>query len=88
MGPQQASAIKIECVVHCSGRMMRWYIQRFEVVVLIFNFRAFSDFKAQISKKSTDSFNGSGDRMQSAGHLPAPGQRNIDSFTAESGLQQ
>src|SRR5690554_2591608 len=51
MGTQQMSRIKIERVVHGTGRVMAWNIQRFKVVIIIFNFWASSHSKASFGKE-------------------------------------
>ena len=55
-----------------TGRMMRRDIQGLEVMIIIFDFRSFSDAESCVSKHFFYTFDGTGNRMQtSAAAVPA-----------------
>ena len=66
MGAQHVGVVDIEGVVHGPGGMMRRNVERFEVVIVVFNFGAFDYLETQRSKIICHALNGAGDRVQRA----------------------
>jgi len=61
--------------MHRARRMVDRNVQRLEIVELILDLRAFSDFEAGAAEDLLDAQPGLGDRVQAALRLAAPGQR-------------
>ena len=57
---------------------MPWNIQCFEVVVIVFDLRAFRDAIANMAEELLDPLQRAGHWMQSAGRLTAPRQGYVD----------
>ena len=66
MSPQQRGCVKVEGIVHGTRWVVRWNIQRFKVMEIIFNLRAFSHLIASVSKEAFNTLQRTGDRMQTA----------------------
>lgn len=45
---------------------MAWDVERFEVVVIVFDLRAFGDAVANVGEELLDTFQSPGNRMQTA----------------------
>ena len=75
---QQHVGIEIKRVVHRTRRVMPWNIQCFEVVVIVFDLRAFRDAIANMAEELLDPLQSAGHWMQSAGRLTAPRQGYVD----------
>ena len=63
-------------------------IERFEVVVVVFDFRAFGDFIADAAEALLDALQRAGDRMQAAAQLATTGQGDIDALRGQPGGQR
>ena len=85
---QQAFGIKPEGIVISTCRMVRRNIQRIKVMIVIFNFRAGFNRKAQFAEKGFDTLNGTGDRMQTAIFHAASRQRDINPLFSQTGIQR
>ena len=66
VGAEQAPVRKIECVLHGTRGMVRRDVERFEVVIVVFEFRPFHYLESDGAKQRRDSFEGASDRMQAA----------------------
>lgn len=63
-------------------------VERFEVVVVVFDFRAFGDFIADAAEALLDALQRAGDRMQAAAQLATTGQGDIDALRGQPGGQR
>lgn len=63
-------------------------VERFEVVVVVFDFRAFGDFVADAAEALLDALQRAGDRMQAAAQLATTGQGDIDALRDQPGGQR
>src|SRR5690606_6898039 len=84
---QQHAGIEIEGVVHRPRRVMPRNIQRFEVVVVVLDFRAFSNAVTDMTEELLDSLKRTGNRMQSAAGFAATRQGHIDTLGSKPGAQ-
>ncbi len=85
MGAQQHVRIEIEGVVHRPGRVMAWDVERFEVVIIVFDLRAFGNAVANVGEELLDSFQSAGNRMQTASGLATARQGHVNGFGRELG---
>ncbi|MNG01439.1 hypothetical protein D3C84_844200 [compost metagenome] len=87
MGTQQHVGIEIEGVVHCPGRVVAGNVERFEVVVVVFDLRAFGDAVADVGEELLDALQGAGDRMQTTGGLATARQGHINALGGQTGAE-
>ena len=88
MRAQHVLLVDIKSVVHGTRRMILRDIQRGKIVEIVFDLRACRNIKADRVKQCLDAFQGARDRMQSAHARAAPGQRHIQRFRRQFGLQR
>ncbi len=50
--------------MHRPGRVVAWDVERLEVVVIVFHFRAFGDAVADVREELFDTFQSTGNRVQ------------------------
>jgi len=84
MGAQNGVFVDVESIVHRPRRMVRRDIEGFEIMVIIFDFRAIRDLETQLFKQCLDTHQRARNRMQSAGVLTAPGQCHIYGLFSET----
>jgi hypothetical protein len=63
-------------------------IQRIEVVVIIFDFRASRHGKAELTEETFNTVDGAGDRMQAAVFNTATRQRDVDGLCGQTRIQR
>ena len=88
MGTQQHVRIEIESIVHGTRRVVARNVERFEVVVVVFDFRAFGDFVADAAEALLDALQRAGDRMQAAAQLATARQGDVDALRGQPGGQR
>ena len=88
LGAQQASGIEPESVVVSARRMVTRDIQRIEVVVIVFDFRARRHGKAELTEETFNTVDGAGDRMQAAIFNAATRQRDVDGLCSQTSIQR
>ena len=88
MGPKQESVVEVERVVHGAGRMVRGNVERFEVVEVVLDLGSLHDVEPEMTKERLDSLQRSGDRMETARALPAPGKGDVDPLAPELGVDR
>ena len=71
VGAQQGAGIKIEGIMHSPGGMVARNVESFEVMVVVFNFRALLYGVAGAGKEVFDTLESSGNRVQSTKILTA-----------------
>ena len=69
MCPQQKIVFKIKRIVHCPGGMVFGNIERFEIMIVIFNLRTIDNLKTYLHEQLLDVCKGLGNRVQSTGAL-------------------
>ncbi len=87
MGAQQHVRIEIEGVMHRTGRVVAWDVERLEVVIVVFDLRAFGDAVADMGEELFNTFQSPGHRMQTAGDLATARQGHIDGLGGQFGSQ-
>ncbi|MNF81348.1 hypothetical protein D3C84_636170 [compost metagenome] len=87
VGAQQHVRVEIEGVVHCPGRVVAGNVERFEVVVVVFDLGAFGDAVANAGEELLDALQGAGNRVQATGGLAAARQGHVDTLGRELGGQ-
>src|SRR3546814_9769781 len=87
MGAQQHVRVEIEGVMHRPGRVMAWDVERLEVVIVVFDLRAFGNAVADVGEELLDTFQGPGNRMQASGSLATARQGHVGSEEHTSELQ-
>ena len=87
MSSQNSSFVNVEGVMHGPSRVVGRDIQRFEIVVIVLNLGASSDFIAQPDEKILYTGHGSCDGMQATQAAIATRQRNVDSFLLQFGFE-
>ncbi|SKZ65155.1 Uncharacterised protein [Mycobacteroides abscessus subsp. abscessus] len=75
--------IKIESIVHGTCRVMSWNIQRFKVVIVIFNFWARCHGKTGFGKELANTFLYLRNWVNTANALTTTWQSNINGFTGQ-----
>src|SRR5450830_1678494 len=85
MGAQQHVRVEIEGVVHRPGRVMAWDVERLEVVIVVFDLRAFGDAVADMGEELLDTLQSPGDRMQTARGLATTRQGYVNGLGGELG---
>src|SRR3546814_10171867 len=87
MGAQQHVRVEIEGVMHRPGRVMAWDVERLEVVIVVFDLRAFGNAVADVGEELLDTFQGPGNRLQASGSLATARQGHVDGLGGEFGSQ-
>jgi hypothetical protein len=87
MGTQQHVRIEIKGVVHRARRVVTRNVERLEIVVIVFNLRAFGNAVANVGEELLNTFQSPGYRMQTAGGLAATRQGHINGFGRQFGGQ-
>ncbi len=85
---QQHVLVEIEGIVHGARRVVRRYIQCFEIVVVILDLRPLHHFKTGAAKQCLDALQGSRDRMLTAGSETTARQGNIDALLFQTLLER
>lgn len=67
--------------------MVAGNVERFEVVVVVFDLRAFGDAVADVGEELLDAFQGTGDRMQTTGGLATARQGYINALGSQTGAE-
>ncbi len=62
-------------------------IERFEVVVIVFDFRPLGDAVADMGEELLDALQRAGHRMQPAGSLTTPWKSDVDTLSCQLGAQ-
>ena len=73
--------------MHRPGRVMAWDVERLEVVIVVFNLRAFGNAVANVGKELFDTFQSPGYRMQTARGLATARQGHINGLGRQFGGQ-
>ncbi|MCY1300387.1 hypothetical protein D9M70_499500 [compost metagenome] len=73
--------------MHCPGRVVAGNVERFEVVVVVFDFGAFGNAVANPGEELLDALKSTGNRMQATGGLATARQGHIDTLGRELGGQ-
>jgi hypothetical protein len=84
---QKRAGVKIEGIVHGTGRVMAGNIEGFEVVVIVFDFRPLLHRIAGFAEELFDALESAGDRVQPTQILTTTGQGHINRFTGKLLLQ-
>jgi hypothetical protein len=87
MGAQQHVGIEIEGVMHRPGRVMAWDVERFKVVVVVFDLWAFGNAVANAGEELLNALQSPGDRVQTARGLATARQCHVDGFGRQFGSQ-
>ncbi len=85
---QQASGIEPESVVVSARRMVTRNIQRIEVVVIVFDFRARRHGKAELTEETFNTVDGASNRMQAAVFNAATRQRDVNGLCGQTRIQR
>ena len=80
LGTQNNVVRNIERILHVAGRVLGRQVQRFEIVVVCFDFGAAFDIKAQLFENRTDFFHGKGDGVSCTFPWMAARQSGIETF--------
>ena len=78
MRPQQAAITEIERVMHRARRVIGGDVQRFEIMKIVFDFRAFGNREPGTAEDFFDTQSRPSHRMQGTGVRAATGQGDID----------
>ena len=73
--------------MHRPGRVMAWDVERFEVVVVVFDLRAFGNAVADVGEELFDTFQSAGNRMQTTRGLAAARQGHVNGLGGQFGGQ-
>ncbi len=84
MRAQQAAVAEVERVVHRARRMVRREIQRFEIVIVVFDLGTFGDIVAEPREDLGHAVERARDRMQPAALGATAGQRDVDALGREA----
>ncbi|MCY1175091.1 hypothetical protein D9M73_153140 [compost metagenome] len=87
MGTQQHVGIEIEGVMHRPGRVVARDVERLEVVIVVFDLRAFGDAVADTGEELFDAFQSAGNRMQTTGGLATARQGHINALGGQTGAE-
>ncbi|MNV54094.1 hypothetical protein D3C71_1462660 [compost metagenome] len=88
MRAQQAAIAEIEGVVHRARRVVRREVQRFEVVPVVFDFRAFGELVTEAAEDLGDALQGTGHRVQATALFATAGQGDVDRFRGQARVQR
>ena len=83
MGTQNSAGINIECVVHCTSRMMVRYIESAKVMVVVLDFRTDCNRVPCSFEYSLDPIDRTTHRVQPAMLMATPRQGDIHLFTVQ-----
>ncbi|MNZ51215.1 hypothetical protein D3C78_690230 [compost metagenome] len=73
--------------MHRPGRVVAGDVERFEVVIVVFDLRAFGDAVANTGEELFDAFQSTGNRMQTTGGLTTARQGHVNGLGGEFGSQ-
>ena len=79
---------EIEGVVLRARRMVRWNVERFEVVELVLDLRTVRDIEAHAAEDALDALERARHGMQRARRLTAAGKRHIERLCGELGVER
>src|SRR5690606_30398065 len=88
VGAQQHVGVEVEGVVHGPGRVVAGNVERFEVMVVVLDFRTLGHAVADMGEELLDALLGAGHRVQAARGLAAARQGDVDTFGGQPGLQR
>ncbi len=83
MSAQHSARTHIKCVMHGACRMMLGNVERFEVVIVVFDLRTLGDFVTGSGEYLRDAINSDCDRVQAASILASPRKSDVDGFTGQ-----
>ncbi|MNE51941.1 hypothetical protein D3C80_1465940 [compost metagenome] len=73
--------------MHRPGRVVAGDVERLEVVIVVFDLRAFGNAVADVGEELLDTFQSPGNRMQATGGLTTARQGYVNGLGAELGSQ-
>ena len=88
LGAQHHLVVDVEGVLHIARRMIRWQIQRLEVVVIAFDFRPFRNLKTEASENALGIVHNLGQRVQMALWHARARERHVQRFASKLRLQR
>jgi hypothetical protein len=87
MGAQQQLGVEIKGVVHRPRGMMLGDVERFEVVIGVFDLRAFDHGEAGVGEQPLDTAHCTGHGVQSTRRAASAGQADVDALGGQSRAQ-
>ena len=75
--PPAIGTLEIERVLHVAGRMVGRHVERFEVVIVVFDFGAFENLVAHAREDVLDLLTHLHERMHAPERQPSAGQRHV-----------
>ena len=76
--PERTGADEVQRVLHVARRMLRRHVERFEVVIVVFELGALDDEEPESREDGFDALAEDGERMAVADPRAASGQRDVD----------